>query len=372
VDIALNPVASADFPFRRMTFTQDAFPEGTAIFDLWIDLQGNLWAATEAGLYVEWYGGFTLIYEQPLTQVVGLQEDPYTVWALGADGATIHAFRGETWTVYGPAEGWDPLPGEVSSDEPTVPSDGVIWLATGADDLRRFDPATGTWSSLRATDLGFAPADPDYQGHFLTDTVVLPDGSLWIADCIGLGEGFDGQGVRLLQTGAWAAVPGTEGQCIFELATDAAGRVWIGGEEALLTHDPVTGAWTELPLPPWERAQYITDLVFDPSGEPWVGLLRCGPACCDTFLLYAHQAEGWREVRATTAEALYLIPSVAFGPDGTPWTCSLGEVMRWPGGVGETIGQIGYGRCEIIADDAGTLWIAILDQPGGGLWQVTP
>jgi hypothetical protein len=176
--------------------------------------------------------------------------------------------------------------------------------------------------------------------------------------------------VRSFRNGVWAPVPGTEEQCIFELARDPRGRIWIGGEQAFLIYDPATGAWSDLDLPPYDRPQYVTDLVIDPTGEPWVGLLRCGPACCDTFLLYAHQADGWHEVRATTAEALYLIPSVTFGPDGIPWTCSLGEVMRWPDWEGEPVGQVGYGQCEIVADDEGTLWIAILDQPGGGLWRV--
>jgi hypothetical protein len=187
-----------------------------------------------------------------------------------------------------------------------------------------------------------------------------------------VGEGLDGQGVRTFRNGTWTAVPGTEGKCIYELARDPRGRVWIGGEQAFLIYDPATGAWSDLALPPYDRPQYVTDLSFDPAGNAYVGILRCGPASCDTLVFYAQRAGGWHDIQATFSEALWLIPSVAFGPDGTPWTCTLGEVIRWPGEEGELAGQVGHGRCEIIADGEGTLWVATLDEPGGGLRQVVP
>jgi hypothetical protein len=360
-------------PFRRMT-AQQGLPEDAQINDLWIAPQGNLWVATDAGLYVgypEQGGGFAHGYIEPLIQIIGLQEDPYTIWALGAEGATIHAFRGDHWAVYGSDEGWDPLPGGVSHGGPAVTADGTVWLATGNDDLRRFDPVTDTWSSLRATDLGFTPADPDYQGHYLTDAVVSPNGSLWVSDCIGMGEGFDGQGMRYFRDGVWTPIPVTEGQCVFDLERDADGRMWVGGTDAILVYDSAAGSWSEVAPPSWERRQYILHISFDPSGQPWVATLLCGGASCETVAYFVRQDDRWLPL-LDAADYYWPAPGIIFDAGGSAWTCWYGSVYRQTGTGLALVGTLQTGSCEVSVDGDGTVWVAAFDGDDAGVWQVQP
>jgi len=370
LEVALDPEPSEAFPFRRTTAAQ-GFPEGAAIFDLWVSPQGQLWVATEAGLYFLREAGyeFERDYAEPLIQIIGLQEQPPALWALGADGATIHARRGEAWSVYGPAEGWQPLPGGVSSNAPAVTPDGTVWLATGGDDLRRFDPAVGTWSSLQATDLGFEPASEEYQGHMLSDALVSSTGSLWVSDCLGMGEGFQGQGVRYYSGGAWTPLLAAEGQCVFDLERDPEGRIWIGGTDVILVYDPASGAWTEIAPPPWERTQYIVDIFFGPAGAPWIGSLLCFGASCDGRADFFRLDDQWLPVLEPHS---YFDPppSIAFGPDGAAWVCLQGSIYAQAGGEFSQYGSLRTYRCEIAMDGSLSMWVAAMDGEQAGLWEV--
>ena len=359
-------------PFLRMTNVQ-GFPEQSSISDLWISPQGDLWVATNTGLYAKDAGqndNFSHIYNEPLKQIIGLQEDPYTIWALGADGNTIHAFRGNRqWIVYGSNEGWDPLPNGVYNDTPAVTADGTVWLATGRDELRRFNPASGTWSTLRASDLGFAPADPNYQGHYLTDAVVSPTGSLWVSDCIGMGDDFTGQGVRYYRDGVWESIPVTENQCVFEIERDVEGRMWVGGTSAILVYDSVTGSWTDIPVPPWERRQYILHIAFAPSGHLWIGTLLCGGASCDTSAFFIRQDDQWLPLLDVTTYS-WAAPYVSFDSYQTAWACWEGVVYRQTTNGITEIGALQTDLCMAIVDGSGTVWVVAFDGNDVGLWEV--
>jgi streptogramin lyase len=369
-EVALDPEPSDAFPFRRMTAEQ-AFPEQARLFDLWVSPQGELRVATDLGLYVQRGSGFEFErdYPETLIQIVGLQEEPPTLWALGADGVTIHARRGDGWTVYGLAQGWQPLPAGVSSNGPAVTPDGAVWLATGADDLRRFDPVSSTWSSLQATDLGFEAASGEYQGHNLSDALVSSTGSLWVSDCLGMGEGFEGQGVRYYSDGAWTPLLAAEGQCVFDLERDPEGRMWVGGTDTILVYDRASGTWAEISPPPWERTQYIVDILFDPAGEPWIGSRLCYGASCDGLAYFSRRNGQWLPVLEASS---YFgpAPSIAFGADGAAWICWYGTVYNQADDEFRRYGSLRTERCELAVDGSGTIWVAALDGGQAGLWHV--
>lgn len=369
--INLDPIPSDSYSFQRMDDSQ-GFPANAQVFDLWISPQGKLWIATDAGLYIgfpEQGEGFTQFYEGILNQIIGLQEVPYTIWALGLDGNTIHAYDGETWTVYGADEGWEPLSHPITSEAPAVSPDGVVWLATGQDDLRRFDPRSGTWSSLCASGLGFSPADPDYQGHYLTDTVVDQDGNLWVSDCIGMGESYTGQGVRYLSNGEWNPITATAGLCIFDLNLDPDGRMWVGGSDMLLVYDPVSDTWNSIPLPPWDRRQYILEISFDPAGKIAVTALQCGGASCDTVAFFYRQDDVWLPILDT--ESYYWpAPGLVLDSNFSVWTCWQGEVLHQVGTSLVRVGRLQVSSCQVRVDSNGIVWVAAGEGEDAGLWQV--
>jgi hypothetical protein len=351
-----------------------AFPEGAQIYDLWISPQGNLWVAADSGLYVgfpEQGGAFAHGYNEPFKQIIGIQQEPYTIWALGVDGTTIHAFRGDHWAVYGAKEGWEPFGGEIGIDPPAVTSDGVVWLATGADDLRRFDSVSDTWSSLQAVNLGFSPADPNYQGHYLTDALISPDGSLWVSDCIGMGEAFTGQGVRYYREGVWNAVPRTEGQCVFDLERDAEGRIWVSARDLLLVYDSISGSWSEISPPQWDRPQYILDVSFDSLGTLWISTLLCGGASCDTVAYFSYQGNLWLP-RFKTEAYYYPAPGINFAADASAWLCWNGIVYQQEPDRLIEIGMLQTSSCKLVVDSDGMVWLGAFDGPDAGLWQVAP
>jgi streptogramin lyase len=244
---------------------------------------------------------------------------------------------------------------------------GNVWLATGSDDLRRFEPQAGRWMSLTATGIGFNAADPDYQGHYLADVAGSQSGAIWVADCIGKGEGFDGQGVRWLKDGKWNPILATEGNCVFDIEQDKAGRMWVGAPNALLRYDPVNGTWTEIPLPTWERPQIVISIDLDPAGDPWVSMYRCGGASCSDVVTYFLKNDAWLPLQAEGV--MYMLPpSVAFSADGTAWVCSEGSVYHRTLEQAELIDTLNASACVIAVDGAGTVWVG----NAAGLWKLEP
>lgn len=117
------------------------------------------------------------------------------VWVILEGEEAIAAYDpAGRWTTFGPEKGWAvPPPLDYLSpgygDGLVTDAAGRVWLATGRDDLRRFDPETLTWSSLTATDLGLDPPEEEgYQSHFLTDVEMAEGQELWVGDCIGMGK----------------------------------------------------------------------------------------------------------------------------------------------------------------------------------------
>jgi streptogramin lyase len=242
--------------------------------------------------------------------------------------------------------------------------EGQVWLATGRDDLRRFDPQSQTWETFNAVDLGFKPLeDEGYQGHFLSDVELSRNQKVWVGDCIGVGEGLSGQGIRWSHEGFWFDAPFTQGECVLDIEIDSLGRMWVSGFDALLQYDPNTNAWTRISLPNYERRQLVAEITLDKNDNPWVEIMRYGGASplgqVARFHLqddeWIRDYEGW-------------FSSLALGGDGVAWICSEGSVYRLENGEVEDIFNIPGNQCQVIIDGNGRIWVTNTSD----LWWIDP
>jgi streptogramin lyase len=273
-----------------------------------------------------------------------------------------------TWRTYSSEQGWTALPPHEYlspgyGDGFVTDTRGRIWWATGQDDLRRFDPESQTWSAFRASDLGFEPPeDEDYQGHFLSDVEHMGT-QVWVGDCVGMGEVYSGQGVRWTDGEAWFDVPFTAGQCVLDIEADDAGRIWVGGFDTLIQHDPATESWSRFPLPAWERRQLVVEIDLDGEGNPWVETLRYGGASPFGAVGHYHlqdrewimDFEGW-------------FGSLAFGADGAAWACSEGSIIQLQNGLAEEVDRLPGTECQVVVDGSGRVWIT----NHSDLWTLEP
>jgi hypothetical protein len=348
-----------------------SIPSGE-VYDLWVSTRGDLWVAAANGLFRHNSdGNYQRLSDKAFSRILGM-DNANRLWVLSQSGESILSYNGTTWAVYGPGQGWEPvqvenLPGGLAAD-----LKGGVWLATGGDDLRHLQAAGGRWESLSAVDIGFTPADPLYQGHYLTKAVLAPDGSIWVGDCIGMGEGFDGQGIRYYKDGDWEPLAGTAGECVKDIVRDAQGRMWVGAFDKLLRYDTISGSWTQMPLPAWDRRQIVTSIQLDPAGDPWLGILKCGAAACDTLAYYFLKNGAWTPFLDESTE-YWSRPGLGFTPDRGAWICHEGNVyLRSETSGYSLVGSLETGTCRVAVDGTGSVWVAAASGPSAGLWQVKP
>ncbi len=357
------------------TLTPTAFPSPfTQVTDLpvaeinnmWASPQGELWLAGTNGVFAYAAGQWRQLSSLQAAYLLG-SDAGGRVWVLAEETETIAAYDGAGWRVYGSAEGWSALPdGDYLSpglgDGLATDPDGGIWLATGSDELRHLDPATEKWEFLTAEQIGFAPADPNYQGHFLSDVELSQSGSVWVGNCIGEGEGLRGEGVRWYKRGQWTDASDTANQCVLDIEKDAIGRMWVGGFNELLQYDPRTGEWARFPLPAWDRSQLVTLLDIDPAGNPWVKILRQGGASWyGAEARYHLKDDEW----VLDLDDAWDPDSLAFSADGRAWLCAGGTVYEFGDGQAEQIAQLAVGEyCQVVVDGSGRVWVG----GRGGLW----
>lgn len=329
---------------------------------------GSLWVAAEAGAFIHADEQWIQVRDGPVERLLGADTSG-RIWALLDGGAEIASYDVTgTWRTYSSEQGWTALPPHEYlspgyGDGFVTDTRGRIWWATGQDDLRRFDPESQTWSAFRASDLGFEPPeDEDYQGHFLSDVEHMGT-QVWVGDCVGMGEVYSGQGVRWTDGEAWFDVPFTAGQCVLDIEADDAGRIWVGGFDTLIQHDPATESWSRFPLPAWERRQLVVEIDLDGEGNPWVETLRYGGASPFGAVGHYHlqdrewimDFEGW-------------FGSLAFGADGAAWACSEGSIIQLQNGLAEEVDRLPGTECQVVVDGSGRVWIT----NHSDLWTLEP
>ncbi len=309
------------------------------IRSLWIDPTGRLWIGTDTGIFV--YNDLTWerIFQGAVESFLGADQNG-VVWVVLEDEIQIASYDlSGKWQVFGAEQGWtEPEDRQYLSpgygDGMATDDQGKVWIATGRNDLRVFDPREGAWKVLSATDIGYSPAGaPGYQGHFLSD-VLSSTQKVWIADCIGEGEALKGQGIRWTDGENWFSAPDTAAECTLDIESDSDGKMWVGGFDALLMYDPELGYWTRFPLPYWERSQLVVEIDLDDNGSPWVEVIRSGGAgpLGDVVRYHREEGEWYKDFEGWFS-------SLAFGEPGVTWLCSDGAVFQLVSGNLEKLAE---------------------------------
>ena len=363
-----------DFSPLHTVIPGEEFPQGQ-IISLWVDEHGDLWVSGSMGVYRHDGDQWLEVYPSSAGQILGKAGDG-RVWVLQAGGAQIMAFDGTDWAIFGELQGWQPVAGgdylsRGFGDGLITDRQGRLWLATGGDDLRRFDPGEGRWQRFTAQEIGFQPPEEDwYQGHFLTDVLLSKSGRLWLANCIGVGESLKGQGIRRFDGENWQGTPFTAHDCIFDLEMDAHGVIWAGALNSLLRYDPARDTWQRINLPLWGRLQVVVDVNLDDQGRPWVELLRAGGASLDGGA--AHYYLGDDDWVPVLELSTWQPSSLALDQDGTAWVFWDGKLHHYSEAGLQIIGPVTAEYAALAVDGRGRVWVARLISAHGQLWWYDP
>ena len=324
---------------------------------LHISPEGNLWLLTDQGAAQEVDGVWTAVLSDFAGSLVGIGALD-RVWAVSDDASQISAWDGASWTHYGPDQGWTPLADTWYRyvDSPVTDGMGRLWIST-SQDMRAFDGER--WTVYTPEDMGMGPAETEGLVPGWVVTVMDETGQVWVGECDWGGPGpFGGRGARWFDGQTWhgADSPIANG-CANAIATDAAGRVWIGVDSGLWRYDPKSGEWTELPPPespdPEQRFGFVADLFLDRAGDPWPILTLCGGASCyGDDVLYHIRGDIWTHV---IGGGQYPGQVLVFDAAGVPWLFWGGTLFRLVGGVPEPVANIVVRSMVVGAD--GQVWL---------------
>jgi hypothetical protein len=352
-------------PFHRIA-AADGLPPGE-INHLWAAPDGDLWLVTQTGIHAYSGEDWRTLYSGVADRVLGTDADG-RIWALLGDGFRTAAYAEGSWTLYGPDQGWQwGRAGKLVTDR-----QGRLWTVV-REEVRGFDPHAGTWLTIATADEVFGPLDePADPGRLLTDIVMDDAGNIWVGSCAYSGIFIYGQGVRWFDGERWNGPGETEGQCVYDIDVDGAGRVWTGGFDALHVYDPATGGWSSIALPPWERTQLVDGFVLDEAGNPIVTFTRFGGAGpWHSTAVYALRDGAWVKVYDPPTDFPH--PLSALAPDGAAWVYGQGTVYRVADGERQGIGNVPCTYCErMVVDGSGKLWIAGEGSAGISLWWYVP
>lgn len=236
----------------------------------WPDEAGrpSLWAATERGLYRlagdRWVPGLPGAPIADCNDVLVLDRPgaPREVW-VSIWGKGLGCWRAGSWTLHGPAEGFQSrYPTGLGSTRDAL-GRTLIWAGTYDAGLRWGGP--GAWNRLGMEEGLGAPGVLS----LLTVNGGKPD--IWI--------GTRGGGVVSLDLGGWRTVDRTQGVPANEVSAfaedPATGRLWIGTGAGLVRWE--AGAWRPEEGPGAPRRPLVNGLLFqkDAGGEClWVATLR--------------------------------------------------------------------------------------------------
>ncbi|NMB89230.1 MAG: hypothetical protein GYA17_12795 [Chloroflexi bacterium] len=360
---------STSNPFHRVR-PDEGLPFSD-VSGLLVDNNGWVWVSGNQGVYVYNQSRWKTLQTEAGGAFLGV-DAVGRVWTLSSDGSQVIAFGGDERRAYATAQGWTSLPAKEYlspgfGDGLANDANNRVWLATGLNEVRRFDPQTGGWRRFTASDLGFLPPQEEgYQGHFLTDVLLSNAGKIWVSDCVAQGELLYGMGIHYFDGQRWWEISSVKDDCIFDLEMDAQGRVWAGANNALLQYDPATGSWQRFALPDWSRHQFVLHVDLDPEGNPWVELLRSGAASIYGATARYHMLAG--EWVLDYEPDTYSPSHIAFGPEGDTWLCAEGGVYHLANGEKEQIAQFTGRDCLIAVDHQGQVWVAIPSGRDAGVW----
>lgn len=345
------------------------------ITDLWTAPDGRLWAASTDGIHIQSGAGWEhILAGVSVWKIAGAGKDG-TVWVLPEGAASIFACSAGKCTEYGSKQGWEPFP-ESQYLSPSIMDgivqspDGQLWLVTGLDDLRRFNPSSGRWEKFAAARIGFPAYDnPDYQGYYLTDAILSGSGKIWVGSCIGEGETLEGRGVVRFSDGSWNRIDAVKNACVMDMEVDPDGNAYVGDFDQLHRYSPVSGNWKSEALPSYDRRQLVERIDMDASGRLWVEVRRMGGASSfgGTALYLFQESSGWDPVYDPGETVSF---DFAAAPGGEVYFSSNGQVIRWRDHRLEEMGNLEGTGVLLAVDGYGVAWAAVTGGTDSGLWKI--
>lgn len=349
----------------------DEIPPG-AMRRLHASADGSLWLVTEARVsrlvHLTWS-----VYVADFSGRPAGIDACGRVWVLPEDASAISAWDGTSWTSYGPDQGWTPYPIDSPYDLWNVDwgqtdAQGRLWLASPWD-VRFFD--ADQWTVFTPQDMGFTNSDdpdlvPVYPLAFPADTDVVWVGQgLWLP---GIGPA-GGQGIRQFDGQTWSVVDvPAELRAVTDIEADGLGGLWIGSPDGIWHYDPIDERWDHfLPTgePPFGavRYGYVTDIVVDPAGDPWVAVVVCRGASCDADVIHHLRGGVWTPIMTNRVQK----PHLVFDSAGTPWIFA-DQIYRATGDVAEPVADL---RTQTVAVDANRqVWFIAQYEDQTMLWTI--
>jgi hypothetical protein len=354
-------------------FPQYAPPERLERFDtmtdLWTDASGTIWAGTAENLFQVIDDRPELSLQGPVMRFIG-QSTGVRLWALLAGGDFNGELDDEGWYAWGPQDGWrQPFPQPISlspgvQDGIIEGPDGRLWLATGMDELRVYDPQDFRWSTLSHADLGFPDPAVNSQGIFLTDVVISDAGRVWAGACEARDDTLAGLGVaRLAEDGTWGVIPHTvdDSNCVMDMELNQGGVVLVGSYGGLLVYDPMSGNWEKEPIPGLPGARYLVNrLDYDPLGNLWVEVVDPAPDSPYTSRTVLIRKPGgeWSKVLGPGGPDSY---DIAFAADGTGYLTVSSTLLYWEDGYAREIGTLESRDIRLAVDGTGQAYAAAVE-----------
>jgi hypothetical protein len=150
---------------------------------------------------------------------------------------------------------------------------------------------------------------------------------------------------------------------------DPSGRIWMSVQAVVWRYDPASDNWARFTPPDDppdenERWRYgaVTDIDLDAAGDPWVTILLCGGASCDTEVLY-HVSDGvWTQVGGTGQYRGTIIEI-----ESTPWLFG-GGIHRVEGTAIEMVAPLLIE--SVVVDYTETVWFVARRRGVEWLWTI--
>jgi signal transduction histidine kinase/ligand-binding sensor domain-containing protein len=328
-----------------------------------IDRNGTLWVATADGLDAFDRSAARVTMRVPLHEPreMSIYEDHSgTLWIIHAsgDGLAVLDRQSGVLTQYSFAERrriTDELTGVSSIIED---GDGQLWVGTQSDGLLRLDR-----SRLRATRYRNDPLNAESLSENRITTLMQDrEGNIWVA------FGASEPNYFTPHSGPFDPLPfdfadsdNLGEKLVNVLYEDRHGALWVGTTGALSKYERATRSYTRLRLPGTASGSDVLSIVEDLSGALWVGTSGQGLAKLD---LFSSKAKLYRHIPANPSSLSNdTVTHLLVDHAGTLWATTVDGLNRYDP-VTDNFRSFRFGKggstlyVSLMEDNKGTLWIS--------------